>query len=110
MRGWRLKLTSGLLLFLLQCGCANPGIMQAANLDTVRAGMTRDEVLEIMGQPQRQEEYGPTEFLIYSTDGTSNTALLDFTPIAIVDGRVTGSGRRLYAAVVQAYSRDRTGR
>ena len=106
MRGWRLTLLAGLLLSLLQNGCANPGSMQTANLDSVRVGMTRDQVLEIMGQPQRQEAYGSTEFLIYSTDGTSNTALLDFTPIAIVDGRVTGSGRRLYAAVVQAHSRE----
>jgi hypothetical protein len=56
-----------------------------------------------MGPPQRQETYGATEFLIYSTDGTSNTALLNFTPVAIVDGRVTGTGRVLYDAVVEAH-------
>jgi hypothetical protein len=72
--------------------------------------MTRDEVLQIMGPPQRQEIYGATEFLIYSTDGRSTTALLDFTPIAIVDGRVTGKGRSLYEAVVQANSKGRRNR
>jgi hypothetical protein len=66
--------------------------------------MTRDQVLELLGPPQRQEMHGLTEFLIYSTDGKSATALLDFMPIAIVDGRVTGTGRSLYEAVVQAHS------
>jgi hypothetical protein len=59
-----------------------------------------------MGPPQRREEYGETEFLIYSADGTSSTALLDFTPIAIVNGRVTGTSRSLYDVVVQARSRN----
>jgi hypothetical protein len=72
--------------------------------------MTRDEVLQIMGPPQRQEIYGSTEFLIYSTDGRSTAALLDFTPIAIVDGRVTGTGRSLYEAVVQVHSKRRGNR
>src|SRR5262245_65800916 len=93
------------LLALLLSGCTDPSSTQSARLDSVRPGMTRDQVLEIMGPPQRQEIYGPTEFLIYSTDGRSATALLEFTLIAIVDGRVTGTGRSLYEAVVQAHSK-----
>jgi hypothetical protein len=99
-----------LFAFVVTNGCTNPGTMQGTRLDSIRAGMTREDVLDILGPPQRQEIYGPTEFLIYSTDGTSSTALLDFTPIAIVDGRVTGKGRTLYEAVVQAHSKQRTGR
>ena len=95
---------------LVQGACTNPASMQATRLDSVRAGMTRQEVLEIMGPPQRQEVYGSTEFLIYSSDGMNTTALLDFTPIALVDGRVTGTGHKLYDAVVQAHTRYRTER
>ena len=100
---WLSALICTVILILLT-GCTNPSSMQAARLDSVRPGMTRDEVLEIMGPPQRQEIHGSTEFLIYSTDGRSTTALLDFIPIAIVDGRVTGTGRSLYEAVVQAHA------
>ena len=99
-----------LFAFVVADGCANSGTMQVERLDSIRAGMTREEVLDILGPPQRQETHGSTEFLIYSTDGTSSTVLLDFTPIAIVDGRVTGKGRSLYEAVVQAHSKQRTGR
>jgi len=105
-----LTLLFGLLLSVIQGGCANTANMQVARLDSMRPGMTREEVLEILGLPQRQETYGSTEFWIYSSDGTSTTALLDFTPIAIVDGRVTGTGRKLYEAVVEAHSRYRSDR
>jgi hypothetical protein len=105
MRLRSLTLLYGLLALLLQSGCTSSANVQAAKLESVRAGMTRDEVLEIIGPPQRQEIYGPTEFLIYSSDGTSTTALLDFIPIALVDGRVTGTGRSLYEAVVRAHSK-----
>ena len=66
--------------------------------------MTREEVIAILGEPQRQETYASTEFLIYSTDGGNTTALLHFTPIAIVDGRVTGTGRSAYDALKQAHN------
>ena len=83
----------------------NSTAIQSEKVNAIRAGMTREEVLDALGPPQRQEIYGETEFLIYSTDGTSHTALIDFTPVAIVGGRVTGTGRSLYAAVVEAHSR-----
>jgi hypothetical protein len=92
------------LSLAVQSGCVEPAAIQSEKFSAIRAGMARQEVLEVLGPPQRQEIYGPTEFLIYSTDGMSHTALIDFTPIAIVDGHVTGTGRSLYAAVVEAHS------
>jgi hypothetical protein len=64
--------------------------------------MTRQEVLAAMGPPQRQEIYGTTEFLIYSADTSAENAQANFIPVAIVDGRVTGTGRAFYDAIVQA--------
>ena len=87
---------------LPQGGCLDPAAIPIANLSKIRPGMTREEVIATLGDPQRQEMYASTEFLIYSTDGTSNTALLNFTPVAIVDGHVTGTSRVLYDAVVRA--------
>jgi hypothetical protein len=83
-------------------GCADATGLQADRLSRIAPGMAREQVVAIMGTPLRTEWHGSTEFLIYSADGTSNTALIDFTPIAIVEGRVTGTGRGLYDAVLQA--------
>jgi outer membrane protein assembly factor BamE (lipoprotein component of BamABCDE complex) len=57
----------------------------------VQIGMSRDEVVALMGQPQKRETYGKTEFLIYQTNEPGN-----FTPIGIVDGKVVGWGRNYY--------------
>jgi len=103
-RSW-VRMCIGLSL-AIQGGCAEPAAVQSEKLSAIKVGMARQEVLEVLGPPQRQEIYGPTEFLIYSADGMSHTALIDFTPIAIVDDHVTGTGRTLYAAVVEAHSRQ----
>lgn len=99
----KIVLSCALWAMVPQGGCTDSATIPVANLPHIQAGMTRAEVLTMMGNPQRQETYGSTEFLIYSTDGSSNTALLNFTPIAIVDGRATGTGRVLYDAVVHAH-------
>jgi outer membrane protein assembly factor BamE (lipoprotein component of BamABCDE complex) len=70
-------------------------------LKKVQVGMKRDEVIALMGQPEKQETYGKTEFLIYRTDHTQSDAV-DFTPIAIADGKVVGWGRDVYDTAVQA--------
>ncbi len=109
MRICKLKLRDALVVCALAgtvvlAGCADAALMRADNIARVQAGMNREDVVAIMGPPQRQETFGDTDFLIYSNDGTSTTALLNFTPIAIVDGRVTGMGQSLYDAVRQAHS------
>jgi hypothetical protein len=71
-----------------------------ARLMNVEVGMTQAQVLAIVGEPQRRETYGGTEFLIYPT-GAANSSL-DFIPIAIVNGRVSGIGRNVYDNVVRS--------
>jgi len=62
----------------------------------VQVGMSRDEVIALMGQPQKREAYGKTEFLIYRTDFAGTGEAENFTPIAIADGKVVGWGRNYY--------------
>ena len=93
-------------------GCTDPAAIPAVNLTQIHPGqihpgqihpgMTRQEVLAALGPPERQEIYGTTEFLIYSADGNTDAAQPNFIPVAIVDGRVTGTGRAFYDAMVQA--------
>ena len=83
-------------------GCTDPAAIPAVNLTQIHPGMTRQEVLAALGPPEGQEIYGTTEFLIYSAAGNTDTAQSNFIPVAIVDGRVTGTGRAFYDAMVQA--------
>ena len=62
----------------------------------VQVGMSRDEVVALMGQPQKREAYGKTEFLIYQTEYRGINEAGNFTPIGIVDGKVVGWGRNYY--------------
>jgi hypothetical protein len=73
-----------------------------AKLMNVEVGMTQTQVLSILGEPQRREPYGGTEFLIYPLSASGGAQ--DFMPIAIVDGRVTGIGRNIYDNVVRSKS------
>jgi hypothetical protein len=93
----------------LQGGCTGPAAIPVANLTQIHPGMTRQEVLAAMGPPQRQEIYGTTEFLIYSADGNAESPQSNLIPVAIVDGRVTGTGRAFYDAIVQANDRGAHG-
>jgi hypothetical protein len=81
----------------LLAGCAEwqTGV-NSLNTLRLQVGMTRDEVISTMGKPQIREAYGKTEFLIYRTDFPVSTGKADFTPVAIVNGKVTGWGRDFY--------------
>jgi hypothetical protein len=97
--------SSAALALVLLGACINPEESPASKLASVQVGMTREEVVALLGAAQMIEHYGDTEFLFYSGGGASSTALSDYTPIAIVDGRVTGTGREIYNAMVEARER-----
>jgi hypothetical protein len=63
---------------------------------SLQVGMTREEVISLMGQPAKREAYGSTEYLIYKTNTTGQSERADFTPIAITNGKVAGWGRNYY--------------
>ena len=70
--------------------------VNAFNTMRLQVGMTREDVIATMGKPQIREAYGRTEFLIYRTDLPVSAGKADFTPVALVGGKVTGWGRDLY--------------
>jgi outer membrane protein assembly factor BamE (lipoprotein component of BamABCDE complex) len=84
-------------------GCASDSSESArGDVSNVNVGMTQGQVLSVMGQPQRRESYGPTEFLFYTSSYGVEV------PIAIVDGKVTSIGRAAYDIVVRAKSQPDT--
>lgn len=64
---------------------------QSATLTAVKIGMTRDEVIQLLGSPHRQEIIGKTELLTYRPCVREHAAAY-FSPVGIVDGRVVGFG------------------
>jgi hypothetical protein len=90
-----------LLLMIQETGCSeNSSNNAGARLMEVEVGMNQSQVVSILGEPQRRETYGGTEFLIYPTG--SEASAQNFMPIAIVGGRVTGIGRNIYDNVVRS--------
>lgn len=99
MGGRMFRLRSALLWLALSslAGCAGGSSgATRADVSNVDVGMTQNQVLSILGQPQMREAYGPTEFLFYP--GSSGSTV----PVAIVDGKVTSIGRAAYEIVVQS--------
>jgi|ERR1700675_568542 hypothetical protein len=90
----------GLLCIALSAfaaACVNQGNERVEKVMKLQTDMSRDQVLSIMGEPQRREVHGNVEFLIYRTD-TSEEEGWNFTPVGLVDGRVAGWGRVYYEA------------
>jgi hypothetical protein len=67
----------------------------------LQVGMTREQGNAAMGQPEKREAYGRTDFLMYRTN-LNTIDDIAFTPIAIVDGRVAGWGRNYYDNALKA--------
>ena len=81
-----------LLVFAtLLVSCATSSIMGA-----VEPGMTRDEVIAVMGEPASVSAEGDTERLNYKISETSNDAYYGFTTpyyVRLVNGRVDSYGK-----------------
>lgn len=82
------------------CGIARTmSISQSrANLAKLEIGMTKDQVIAVMGEPRSREAYPNVEFLMYQTELEDVYQRTDerITPVAFVNGRVVGWGRNYY--------------
>ena len=103
-----------LLVAVLISGCASTmpwGIERTRNnLMKLELGMSKQEVIDIMGSPYNREAYTllngqALEFLIYLTKYTDSGPIpdSDTTPICFLNGKVTGWGRNFYISEKQRY-------
>ena len=86
------RLIFSLVLISPVVGCGGYlSVESTRSLTKVKVGMTREEVIRTVGEPQRREVVGKTELLTYKTDWS--VPLADsFTPVGIVEGKVAGFG------------------
>lgn len=96
-------------LMTLAASCASPsmypwGIQKTRdNLNKLEVGMTKQQVIEVMGSPYTREvfpdEAGQSvEVLVYITQYTDSGAIPDSdkTPVCLRDGKLIGWGRNFY--------------
>ena len=78
-----------------------------ANMLSLKVGMTQDQVMEYMGQPERSEGYKWGSAWLYRTAMTSGiygTADSDFTPVVLDgNGKLIGWGRNFFVEQVKRY-------
>ena len=92
------------LLSISGCGISRQLESRAANdkLMQLNVGMSRDEVLSVLGKPYKREVYGEDEFLIYETNFIAKAEKEQFTPILIKSGKVAGWGRNYYDDAIKS--------
>jgi hypothetical protein len=85
------------------CSSANDAYMSPARSRAmtthITAGMPREDVVVLLGQPAKQQVVGKTELLTYQPDWSLMDASA-YNPIAIQDGKVVGRGLT-YAAKIE---------
>ncbi len=97
-------LVVSLCFCLIGCATWPSGISKTRDkLLEIEIGMSKNEVITIMGRPYKREAYtiseGATmEFLIYLTEYTYSGRIPDedTTPICFLNGEVNGWGRNFY--------------
>ena len=88
------------VVLLSGCGVTR-GIVAGTNrskLNSLEMGMTKDQVLALMGKPYKREAYEGVEYWLYETEWISDGVTTDeeLTPIAFKNGKVDGWGRNYY--------------
>lgn len=95
------------LALVLMCGLlagcnAVIGDINKSRLNSsVQVGMSRGDLIKVMGNPEKREAYGETEFLLYRTAENVYDEL-GLTPVAVIDGKVAGWGRNYYTNAIKA--------
>jgi len=86
-----LTICTSLLTALVVAGCAT-----ASKISKVKIGMTKEEVITVMGKPASVSAQGRTEYLNYSLSETDDEAFYGITRpyyVRLIDGRVDSFGR-----------------
>ena len=86
-----MKILSILILGLVLIGCATSGVINSVNI-----GMTKDEVIKVMGNPVSVSAKDGTEYLNYKLSETDDDAFMGFTRpyyVRLINGKVDSYGR-----------------
>ena len=91
-------LAAGLCLLACAAGCSTPWSTISRNLENsrnLRVGMTKEQVLEIMGEPIRDEKFCEPDVWFYYIDMVWGDGLItedECMPLVFKDGKLIGWG------------------
>lgn len=98
-RVFRFSFLAGIALFCSSCEYCNWGYWDAkagkAKLDALRVGMTKQEVIDTVGEPLRDEIFNKPEVWYYYTDlkwSDGRISSDECTPLVFKNGRLAGWG------------------
>ena len=92
-------LTAVLFLLLFTAGCVNEAARNVENSKRLRVGMTKEQVLSIMGKPV-QEEFSTPDLWYYFVESVWTDGLTteeECMPLVFEKGRLAGCGNRFYS-------------
>jgi len=108
-RFWLLAVELTLISILVGCECCQwreCGPTYNEKIHLLEVGMTKAQVLEIMGQPYEKAAYSNSEWLVYQTDcdfkgggrGSMRTRPRNewLTPLLFLDGKLIGKDRNYW--------------
>ncbi len=82
-----------LLLIIVLSGCAGHFAM-SSKMNNVNVGMSRSEVVSVMGQPNSHSSIGDSEDLVYVLNTSAwDTAMPEPYVVRLIDGKVSSFGR-----------------
>ena len=96
------------ILIILQCAiaCQSKPIISSQQghslIRKVEIGMTREEVIDMVGIPAEQQVVDGTEFLFYYVDWINKSAAVERSPVALVNGKVIAMGKSYYQQFLRA--------
>jgi hypothetical protein len=110
IRGNRLRRTPGpaalLVLAHIVVGCQAYEIVSPQQtsilVNAVQVGMSEDDIIRQLAEPQTLEDRGATKFFFYRTDWINAPAAEQRSPIAIAGGKVVGLGKTYYQNFVKS--------
>jgi len=101
------------ILGLFLCGCSADdwaddwygyGYTNRKNLNKIEIGITKAEILEIMGRPHIREASNQQEWWLYEIARSIYiTDYERYTPIVFENGKVIGWGRNFYKDIPKEY-------
>ena len=92
-------LTAAFLLLLLAAGCMTEAARNVENSKQLRVGMTKEQVLSVMGKPV-QEEFSTPDLWYYFVESVWTDGLTteeECMPLVFENGRLMGWGNRFYS-------------
>jgi hypothetical protein len=103
----RLRILACILLFGLTA-CESKRLLSGPELHSfyeIQVGLTRENVIRLLGEPVDRQTIDDTEFLFYYASWMNTARANEHSPLAIVNGTVVAMGETYYRNFLKSHRR-----